>query len=97
MDRSNGTPTGTSRLTGTIYLITIIFTLNKWFTEYIPLNFNNTSDIEAAFLDLNLSIRNDTVSTKTYDKRHDFYFDIVNFRILDGDVPRRPSHGAYET
>ena len=29
----------------------------------------NTSDTEAAFLDLNLSIQNDMVSTKIYDKR----------------------------
>ena len=42
----------------------------------------NASDTEAAFLDLNLSIHNDTVSTKIYDKRTDFDFDIVNF--LDG-------------
>ena len=34
-----------------------------------------------------------TVSTKTYDKRDDFDFDIVNFPFLDGDVPRRTSYG----
>ena len=28
-------------------------------------------------------------------KRDDFYFDIVNFPFLDGDVPRRPSYGVY--
>ena len=50
----------------------------------------NASDTEAAFLDLNLSIHNDTVSTKIHDKRDDFDFDIVNF-----DVPRRPSYGRY--
>ena len=41
----------------------------------------------------NLSIYNDTVSTKIYDKRDDF--DIVHFPYLDGDVPRRPSYGVY--
>ena len=31
-----------------------------------------------------------------HDKRDDFDFDIiVNFRFLDGDVPRRPSYGLY--
>ena len=30
------------------------------------------------------------VSTKIYDERDDFDFDIVNFSFLDGDVPRRP-------
>ena len=49
----------------------------------------NASDTEAAFLDLNLSIHNDIVSTKIYDERDDFSFDIVNFPFLDGDVPRR--------
>ena len=53
------------------------------------------SDTEAAFFDLNLSIHNDTVSTKIYDKRDDFDFDIDNFPFLDGDVLRRPSYGVY--
>ena len=35
------------------------------------------------------------VSSKIYDNRDDFDFDIVNFRFLDGDVPRRPSYGVY--
>ena len=39
----------------------------------------NTSDTVAAFLDLHLSISNDIVSTKIYDKRDDFDFEIVNF------------------
>ena len=50
---------------------------------------------EAAFLDLHLSISNDIVSTKIYDKRDDFDFEIVNFPFLDGDVPRSTSYGLY--
>ena len=42
-----------------------------------------------------LSISNGTVSTKIYDKRDDFDFDIVNFPFLDGDVPRSTSYGVY--
>ena len=61
----------------------------------VHFNKANTCDTEAAFLDLNLSIHNDTVSTKIYDKRDDFDFDTVNFPLLDGDVPRRPSYGEY--
>ena len=38
----------------------------------------NTSVTKAAFLDLHLSISNDIVSTKIYDKRDDFDFEIVN-------------------
>ena len=55
----------------------------------------NSSDTEAPFLDLNLCKSNGTVSTKIYDKRDDFDFDIVNFHFLDGDVPRRTSYGVY--
>ena len=61
----------------------------------VQLNKANTSDTEAAFLDLNLSIHNDIVSTKIYDKRDDHKFDIVTFPFLNGDVPRRPSYGVY--
>ena len=55
----------------------------------------NSSDTEAPFLDLNLSITNGIFSSKTYDKRDDFNFKIVNFPFLDGDVPRSPSYGVY--
>ena len=54
-----------------------------------------TSDTEAAFLDLHLTISNDFVSTKIYDKRDDFDFEIVNFPFLDGDVLRSTSYGVY--
>ena len=46
-------------------------------------------------MDLHLSISNDFVSSKIYDKRDDFNFDIVNFPFLYGDVPRRPSYEMY--
>ena len=68
--------------------------VHRIYPAELQLNKANTSDTEAAFLDLNLSIHNDIVSTKIYDKR-DFNFDIVNFPFLDGDVPQRPSFGVY--
>ena len=42
----------------------------------------NTSDTDAAFFDLHWSVSNDTVSSKIYDKRDDFDFEIVNFPIF---------------
>ena len=53
------------------------------------------TDTEAPFLDLLLSIANRFVSSKIYDKRDDFDFDIVIFPFLDGDVHRRASYGVY--
>ena len=67
--------------------------VNQIYPPELQLNKANTSDTEAPFLDLHLSISNGFVSSKIYDKRDDFDFDIVNF--LDGDVPRRPSYGVY--
>ena len=61
----------------------------------LQLNKANSSDTEAPFLDLNLSITNGIVSSKIYDKRDDYNFDIVNLPFLDGDVPRSPSYGVY--
>ena len=61
----------------------------------LQLNKANSSDTDASFLDLNLSITNDIVSSKIYDKRDDFNFEIVNFPFLDGDVPRSLPYGVY--
>ena len=64
---------------------------------YLQLNTTkaNTTYTEASFLDVHLSIANGFVSSKMYDKRDDFDFDIVNFPFLDGDVSRRSSNCIY--
>ena len=41
---------------------------------------------------MHLSISNGIVSTKFYDKRIDFDFEIVNFPLLDGDIPHLTSY-----
>ena len=69
--------------------------VSQMYSSELQLSKANTSDTEAAFLDLHLSISNDIVSTKIYDKRDDFDFEIVNFPFLDGDVPRSTSYGVY--
>ena len=70
--------------------------VNQIYSHELQMNKVNTSDTEASFSDLHISISNGIVSSKIYDKRDDFDFDILNFPILDGDVPRRPSyHGGY--
>ena len=61
--------------------------VNRIYPPELQLNKANTSDTEAPFLDLHLSISNGLVSSKLYDKLDDFDFDIVNFQFLDGDVP----------
>ena len=69
--------------------------VSQIYPSELKLNKANTSDTKAAFLDMHLSISSDIVSTKIYDKRDDFDFEIVNFPFLDGDVPRSISYGVY--
>ena len=65
------------------------------YSKELHLNKANSSNTEAPFFDLNLSITNSIVSSKIYDKRDDFNFEIVNFPFLYGDVPRSPSYDEY--
>ena len=57
----------------------------------LQLNKANSSDTEAPFLDLHLTISNGFVSAIIYD----FDFDILTFPFLDGDIPRAPSYWVY--
>ena len=70
-------------------------TINRIYPPELQLNKANTSDTEAPFLNLHLSISNGFVSSKIYNMRDDFDFDIVNFPFLDGDVPCSISYGVY--
>ena len=72
----------------------LLWPASQIYPSELRLNKANTSDTEAAFLDLHLSFSNDIVSTKIY-KRDDFDFEIVDFPFLDGDVPRSTSNGVY--
>ena len=67
------------------YLDDLLNIDNPYFEQMVctelQLNKANSSDTKTSFLDLNLSIANGMVSSKIYDKRYDFYFEIVNFTI----------------
>ena len=69
--------------------------VSQIYPSELQLNKANSSDTEAPVLDLCLTISDDFVSSKIYDKRDDFDFDIVNFPFLDGDVPRATSYRVY--
>ena len=59
--------------------------VHRIYFAWLQLNKANASDAEATFLDLKLSINNDTVSFGMYDGRGGFGFD--NFPFLSGGVP----------
>ena len=87
----------TSRYLDDIFNINNVYfdnMVSQIYPSELQLKKAKTSDTEAAFLDLHLSICNDIVSTKIYDKHDNFDFEIVNFPFLD-DVPRSTSYGVY--
>ena len=72
--------------------------VNQIYPPVLQLNKANTSDTEAHFLDLHLSISNGFVSSKIYDKRQLNVMTLISIKLtspLDGDVPRHPSCGVY--
>ena len=91
IDGFNTTP----RYLDDILNINNVYMVSQMYPSELQLNKANTSDTETAFLDLHLSISNDIVSTKMYDKLDDFDFEIVNFPFLDGDAPHSTSYGVY--
>ena len=81
-----------------IYLLDNIYPyfegmVNRIYPPELQLNKANTSDTEAPFLDLHLSISNGFVSSKIYDKRDDFDFDIVIFLFWMVTFPVLPLTG----
>ena len=65
------------------------------YSSELQMNKVNSSDTEAPFLDLHLTISGGFASSKIYDKRDDFDFDIVNVQFLEVDIPRATSYGVY--
>ena len=60
----------------------------------LHLNKANSCNTEAPFLGYGLPITTGIVSTKMYDKRDNFNFEIVNIPFLDGNVPCSHSNGV---
>ena len=54
--------------------------VNQIYSPELQLIKANTSDTEAPFLDLHLSISNGFVSSQIYNKRDDFDFDIYTWK-----------------
>ena len=59
--------------------------VSQIYPRELQLNTFNTSDTEASFLNLHLSISNDIVSTKIYYKRDDFGLNIY-YSINTNDI-----------
>ena len=61
----------------------------------MQLNRENPDDQKATFLDMEEQIKDGIILTKTYDKREDFKFEIVNYPDLSGNIPQNAAYGVY--
>ena len=72
--------------------------VNRIYPAELQLNKANSSDTEAPFLNLNLSISNGTVSTKIYEKRDDLIMMLlISCYLMETslDVHVRHTYGVY--
>ena len=81
-----------------------LIVLKKKFLDYLKEIYSskltvekaNKSDHLADYVDLTFIINSGgKLSTRLYDKRDDFDFQIVNFPLLSNNLPSGPSYGVY--
>ena len=63
------------------------------YPKELILNKENKTDNHCTFLDLDITIKTNTIHTCIYDKRDDFNFTINNFPNLSGNIHAARSHG----
>ena len=51
--------------------------------------------LHATFLDIEVNVEGDQLKTKTYDKRENYKFEIVNHPDLSGNIPHGAAYGVY--
>ena len=86
------------------YIDDVLSINNPHFSDWLPLIYPPELEIKettdtassASFLDLYLEIdTNGQLSTRIYDKRDDFKFEIINFPHMDSNIPSSPAYGVY--
>ena len=65
------------------------------YPKELILNEENECDKEGKFLDISVKIVSNKIISKTYDKRDDYKFEIVNYPDLSGNIPQGDAYGVY--
>jgi hypothetical protein len=86
------------------YIDDVLSINNSRFEEFLPLIYPPELEVKeitdtassASFLDLYLEFDDSgQISTKIYDKRDDFNFNIINFPNMCSNIPASPAYGVY--
>ena len=83
----------------------IVFDDSGIFEQYIDeiypsemtLKCTNTSAATCNYLDLTISVYRGDFNYRSYDKRRDFNFEVVNYPDLSGNIPKNPSYGVFSS
>src|SRR6185437_6433178 len=63
------------------------------YPKELQLNNESKNDKECNYLDMNITINNNILTYKLYDKKDNFSFEIVNYPNLSGNLPKNHSYG----
>ena len=67
----------------------------KIYPVELMLNVENQDDNHATFLDIEVNVEGDQFKTKTYNKRENYKFEIVNYPDLSGNIPHGAAYSVY--
>ena len=67
----------------------------KIYPKELVLNEENACDKKGTFLDMSIAVESKQFITKTYDKRDDYNFEIVNYPDLSGNIPSGNAYGVF--
>ena len=67
----------------------------KIYPVELVLDVENQDDNHATFLDIEVNVEGDQFKTKTYDKRENYKFEIVNYPDLSGNIPHGAAYAVY--
>ena len=69
--------------------------LNNIYPKDMIIKNTNLSSNNVTYLDLAITMKDDQYHYKSYDKRKDFNFSIINFPNLQGNIPNNPAYGVF--
>ena len=61
----------------------------------MELEITNVSPNKVNYLDLTISVYRGKYFYKSYDKRNDFGFEIINYPDIRGNAPKKPAYGVF--
>ena len=69
--------------------------INGIYPREMVLKETNVTDTMCNYLDITIQCVGNKILYKSYDKRHDFNFDVINYPDLAGNIPSCQSYGVF--